>query len=314
MGLKETMGAAQGHPLPCLPSLISPSLISFANEFGLLGLFWEQYPSGPVLPYRKAFIAPEALIDGRSGKLRMLDPATEGSERLLALQNRVDESKGGFFKTTRDMLGTAVNDFVAQPSEVRVYPRVDGRHMLPEGWSEHQPLYWNDIQEMYDVLLVLDGRSSTGVSVLSRSEDIALWGVCLDFFPFPSGEPREHPVASLNGEASIDDSSTAALLTKLRGSLEGTVSPYPMIGKSGRLEPGWKCRNLMSAMYLMLYLDKTGEAEYRKCQAPDCGRLFRARPSSTRLYCPNPEDPSKPSKCGSRVTSRRNRDHLRQQL
>jgi hypothetical protein len=54
----------------------------------------------------------------------------------------------------------------------------------------------------------------------------------------------------------------------------------------------------------------TGGYEYphgTKLQAPGCGRLFRAGPNSTRVYCPNPNDPQKASLCGSRVTTQRNR-------
>ena len=93
--------------------------------------------------------------------------------------------------------------------------------------------------------------------------------------------------------------------------MQGAVSPCPMEGKEGRLEQGWWCRNQLAALYLMVFLDKTAATAYRRCQAPGCGRLFRAGPHSKRIYCPNPNDPRKASLCGSRVTTQRNRARKR---
>lgn len=56
-------------------------LIAFAGRYGLLGLFHEQY-SQPILPRRKCWVAPEAVIE--HGELRRVDPATEGTELSAA--------------------------------------------------------------------------------------------------------------------------------------------------------------------------------------------------------------------------------------
>ncbi len=48
------------------------------------------------------------------------------------------------------------------------------------------------------------------------------------------------------------------------------VSPRPLAGEGGRIEPDWWCRNLLLALYLMVYLDKSGHSEYRRCDAPGC--------------------------------------------
>lgn len=311
LGLKEARREMRRDPMPFLRKLYS-----FANRYGHLGLFWEEYPAGPVLPYGKVFVAPEAIVDGRSGRLRLLDPGTEGKERLLALQDRLDEEKyGPFFRSRRDAVSeTFGTDPIALPSELVCFLAIEEELPQPNGPSR-RGVPWSVVQEDYDALLVLDGRSFTGVSVLCRREYIPLWGFHIDTFPFPSGEQRAFPVVHQDVEMLIPDSTDEYLLSKLQNALGGgAVSPYPMIGQDGQMEQGWYCRNHLSALYLMVYLDKTGEAEYRKCQAPDCGRLFRAKPGSTRIYCPHPEGPSKPSKCGSRVTTQKSRERQRRKL
>jgi hypothetical protein len=56
----------------------------FAWKYGLLGIFEEDYLQRPVRPRSTFLIAPEAIIDGQ-GKLRRVDPATEGKDLLLDL-------------------------------------------------------------------------------------------------------------------------------------------------------------------------------------------------------------------------------------
>src|SRR5215217_2910337 len=58
----------------------------FANRYGLLGLFYERY-SAPILPENKSFALPEAVID-KGGRLRQVDPATQGLEVLLNFLER----------------------------------------------------------------------------------------------------------------------------------------------------------------------------------------------------------------------------------
>jgi hypothetical protein len=154
---------------------------------------------------------------------------------------------------------------------------------------------------------VADGRSFTGVSVLCRSEPVHLWERCLELFPSPSGDNAQQITAASDREESPVESSDEYLAVTSRIMMKGAVSPCPVLGEKGRLEQGWWCRNQLSALHLMVYLDKTADTDYRRCQAPGCGRLFRAGPNSTRIYCPYPKDPQKASICGSRVTSQRNR-------
>jgi hypothetical protein len=290
MGLKESM-----------PDLIEfhRGLYSFANEYGLLGLFWDDHPTGPILPFGKKFVAPEALVDGR-GRLRLLDPASEGKELLFKLQDRKAKEYGleGHYKGVLDSYKAAGSDPVALPSELVVFPKI--YQNLPPDGSDYRPVPWDQAKQKYGALLVADGRTYTGVSVLYRSEPLSLWELCLKVFPFPSGEPG------------LSESSDEYLLVSLTMAFEGgAVFPYPVVGEDGQLEQGWWCRDALSALYLMVYLDKTGDTTYRRCEAPGCGRLFRTGPNSTRVYCPHPEDPKKPSLCGSRVTSQRHRERQR---
>ena len=236
-GLKEARRDMRRDPMPFLRGLYS-----FVNEYGLLGQFWEAYPAGPVLPYGKVFVAPEALVDGRSGRLRLLDPATEGKDRLLALQDRLDETKyGAFFRTSRDDVSrTFGTDPVALPSELVLFPVIDEQLPQPNGPSR-RGVPWNVVQEEHDALLVLDGRSFTGVSVLCHSEYTPLWGVHIDFFPFPSGKQEACPLVPEGGEVPVPDSSDEYLLMSLRGALEGAVSPYPVVGHDGQMEHGLGC-------------------------------------------------------------------------
>jgi hypothetical protein len=283
-------------------------LYSFGNEFGLLGLFWDKYPSGPVLPFEKEFVAPEAVVDARHGRLRLLDPATEGKELLIKLQDRMDKEydTGGYIERLRRSHQAAGTDPVALPSEAVVFPKVYGN--LPSDGSDYRPLPWDEAKQEYGALLVADGRSFTGVSVLCRSEPIHRWMWCLKMFPSPSGERAEQITTGPEGEKRPLDSSDEYLQVVSGMRMQGAVSPYPMVDEEGVLEQGWWCRNQLSALYLMVYLDKTADTDYRRCQAPRCGRLFRAGPNSTRVYCPHPEDPSKQSRCGQRDTTRRARE------
>jgi hypothetical protein len=88
------------------------------------------------------------------------------------------------------------------------------------------------------------------------------------------------------------------------------VSPCPYVAATDEdvYRSGWRCPTLLKAMYLMLHLDREAGNKILKCKARDCPNYFRAPPQSKRKYCPHPEDPSKPSKCGSRVTSQRSRE------
>src|SRR5215218_1884089 len=68
------------------PDLYRTALQVFTTTYGLLGLFYERY-SAPILPEKKIFVLPEAVID-KGGRLRRVDPATRGVELLLDLLER----------------------------------------------------------------------------------------------------------------------------------------------------------------------------------------------------------------------------------
>jgi hypothetical protein len=216
-----------------------------------------------------------------------------------------DRNTDGYLKGRRDFYQAAGTDPIALPSEVVVFPKVHSNH--PSDGSDYRPVPWDEAKKKYGALLVVDGRSYTGVSVLCRSEPLNLWQMCLRWFPSPSGEHAEQVITAPGGEKRPLDTTDEHLQVVSGMKMQGAVSPCPMVSEEGRLEQGWWCRNQLSALYLMVYLDKTADTDYRRCQAPGCGRLFRAGPNSTRIYCPNPNDPRKASLCGSRVTSQRNR-------
>jgi hypothetical protein len=43
------------------------------------------------------------------------------------------------------------------------------------------------------------------------------------------------------------------------------VSPYTTVGEDGEFWRGWRCRSLLQAMYLMVYLEFTGGNKVRRC-------------------------------------------------
>jgi len=76
------------------------------------------------------------------------------------------------------------------------------------------------------------------------------------------------------------------------------VSPYTSVGKDGRLGRGWRCRSLLQAMYLMVYLDFTGGNRVRRCARRLCGAYFRLGAHES-AYCSKT--------CTSWATTRRSR-------
>jgi hypothetical protein len=127
-GLKESLLRHEKEPMRFMQDLYS-----FVNEYGLLGMFWHDYPAGPVLPAGKEFVAPEALVDSR-GRLRSLDPATEGQDFLSKLQERKERDcgleVGQLFGRRRASYKAAGRDLVALPSELVVFA---GQGQAPGG-------------------------------------------------------------------------------------------------------------------------------------------------------------------------------------
>jgi len=216
-----------------------------------------------------------------------------------------DRNTDGYLKWRRDSHQAASRDPIALPSELVVFPRVYDN--LPSDGSDYRPVPWDEAKKKYGALLVADGRSYTGVSVLCRSEPIHLLQMCLRWFPSPSGEHMEQIATAPDRGKSPPDSSDEYLQVLSNMKTQGAVYSHWTMSEEGGLEPGWWCRNQLAALYLTVCLDKSANADYRGCQARGCGRLFRAGPNSTRVYCPHPDDPQKASPCGSRVTSQRYR-------
>ncbi len=116
----------------------------FAGQYGLLGLAPLFEPDG--------FVAPNAAVLG--GRLRRVDPATEGKRLLEDLLNRRD---GPSSTVRRARFGK----FLEMPRDV-----------IREQACED-----------YGLVVLLDEASETGVSMLSTQEPISVWEHELKSFP-----------------------------------------------------------------------------------------------------------------------------------
>jgi hypothetical protein len=142
------------------PHLFHKTLKLFVDQYGLLGLFQENYVPHPVLPPSRMYIAPEAVIDKR-GRLRRIDPSTQGRELVLKLKE--DEK---WFTATPDLKLHGVDpetltkevweSSVAAPSEVRLVPRVPEFRPWLEEESNGELAPWEAIKEQFGALLILD--------------------------------------------------------------------------------------------------------------------------------------------------------------
>lgn len=236
----------------------------FATKYGLLGVFEEEYQWPPIVPHGKFVIAPEALIDSQ-GKLREVDPDTEGKELVW----RALADKGRTFSddlATWDMKHAPI----ALPSEIQVMPKSPFVGHFSSPAARHiQPVPWEVIKENFGVLLVQDEESYTRVSVLCTREPLQRWRSSLASFP--------------SGDMAVDQSlshSYSALNWRLR-----QVSPYLRLGEDGNLKGDWHYRSLLQAMYVMLWLDVTGDNTIRKCQSRGCPYYFRVGAQSKSKYC-----------------------------
>jgi hypothetical protein len=257
------------------PELFHKALILFAEEYGLLGAFEQDYLEQPMLPEGKNLVAPEAQIDYREGRLQRLDPATIGKDLLM-----IKVGQRGW------LLNRDWRSQIALPSEVRFsakHPILDS-----EWWPTFQPprpvVPWEEIQEDFGALFILDDASFTGVSILCTREPLARWRHSFAFFP--SGDT---PVEQL-----IDNEGFPSFNAFLQ-----EVSPRVVIGEDGNLDRSWYCRTLIQAMYAMLYLDLTGGNTIRKCQSGGCPNSFRVGSQSKSKYCSE--------RCANRASTRRGR-------
>lgn len=261
------------HKLSIQRRLFDKAANLFANEHGLLGLFYE-YCSDHIAPPGKFWVAPNAVVE--NGRMRRMDPETEGKERL---ERFLYKKYGPSAKTGKEIyLGSSL----ALPEELGFYPT--GRLASefpgsvafgapPGGWV----LTWEEVEEEYGVAALLDPDAERGVSIVPTKERLASWELeCENFpnVPYDSG-----------------------MVEGLNESVAG-VSPYTSVGEDGEFGRWWRCRSLLQAMYLMVYLDFTGGNKVRRCKRPDCQSYYRL--GAHESDCCSKE-------CTSVMTSRRNR-------
>jgi hypothetical protein len=233
----------------------------FANEYGLLGLFHHQY-SAPILPDIKVVISPEAIVE--NGRLRRVDPATEGLELVAKAVNDSRYPSAPRF-TKEDHVLVAMPDEVSFGTKNR-FPYPDdpsGRPLWPG-----PPKRWEEVRAGFDALFVLDPARRTKASVLVQKESIISWGRELKYFPPPPYEQEQLPS-----------------LAWILGDWLADVSPIAELGEHGELRQNWRCNTLLQAMYLMLFLDLTGGSRLRECASHDCSNYYRLGPQSNSKYC-----------------------------
>lgn len=141
---------------------------------------------------------------------------------------------------------------------------------------------WGQIQEEFGALLILDLATFKGVSVLCTREPIRRWELGLRFFP--SGDT---PI----DELILDPDYGTSLNSHLQ-----EVSPYAFLGENGDLERGWHYRNLLQAMYVMLFSDLTGGRTIKKCESQGCPNYFRIGSQGKSKYCSG--------RCANRASTR----------
>jgi hypothetical protein len=263
----------------------SNDLISFAEQYGLLGAFEEEYVGAPVLPDGKTLVAPEAVIDER-GQLQHIDPATEGKEELFKLLKSLGHFSGGHspWRPLDDSEYKVAYETMALPSEI-TFP-IRGPHLggLERSVESRRLMPWEGIRKYFGGLTILDDKAPEGVSVLCTREPLHYWEVGFRFFP--SGAP--------SGALELDEDGYAFLNAFLE-----EVSPRAFIGEDGNLERGWRYRNLLQAMYVMLFLDLTGGNTIKKCKRRRCSNYFRVGSQSKSIYCT--------PRCASAASTRKGR-------
>jgi hypothetical protein len=125
-------------------------LISFAEQYSLLGAFEEEYVVTPVLPNGKTLVAPEAVIDERR-RLRHIDPATEGKEELFKLLKPLGHFSGGHspWRSLDDREYKVAYETMALPAEITFAIR--GPHLggLERSVESPQLLSWEGIRKYF---------------------------------------------------------------------------------------------------------------------------------------------------------------------
>jgi hypothetical protein len=77
------------------------------------------------------------------------------------------------------------------------------------------------------------------------------------------------------------------------------VSPRVLLGEDGNLKRGWHYSSLLQAMYIMMWLDLTGDNTIKKCQSGGCPNYFRVGSQSKSRYCSD--------RCANRASTRMRR-------
>jgi hypothetical protein len=259
----------------------------FAHVYGFLGFFGEAFAT-PLLPARAdpsfSWVAPDTLID-QAGKLREIDPKTEGKQLLQELL----EERDGPFRWARVKLK---GNNLAWPGELR-FPilGVDrgefGLDKPSSGWQHSGTRSYDEVRELFGISFVLDVQARGGVSIVATREPLNFWLAELrKFWPMPPGPAYF--------DQALED-----------------VSPRAVANEEGGLASSWRCPSLLKAAYLMLYLDEISSVRLLKCQAPNCPEHYRAGPlSRDSLYCPPPPGREQ-SKCASRASSAMYRERQR---
>lgn len=248
-------------------------IASFARKYGLLGAFYEDFQPDPLLPKAKAWVAPEAVIS-EGGRLRLVDPATEGKELLIKVLEPTGIFSAGHNRHNRlpdSFERRAAYESMALPSETKF--AFKSLHVDRTEWpsAPRQFVPWEEIKRYFGALLILDERSSNGVSVLCTREPLRRWESSFGFFPSRKAE---------SGNLELDYSSYHFLNSYLED-----ISPHALIGEDGSLVRSWRYSNLLQVMALMLFWDLTGGNTIKKCQRRGCPYYFRIGSQSGSKYC-----------------------------
>jgi CGNR zinc finger len=235
-------------------------LVDFANKYGLIGTFHQLY-SAPTLPSGKLWVAPDAKIT-KEGKLEELNPEKNGFDLLEKLLRR-QESVSKDWRLAREL--------VAMPQDLTFFPT---RELLPADRPDAsgrtydpRPEPWEKVKGTFGARMIIDEHTPTHAAVLCTREHASS-----ALFALPNERIFQAMVA--------DPKRWANYLNK---GLVG-VSPYLAFDVDGRMERSWRCPSLIQAIYLMFYLDYTGNSTIRKCASRDCANYFRSD-NPKRKYC-----------------------------
>ncbi len=263
-----------------------------------MGLFQEEF-GAPLLPEREVGwlvrVAPDAVID-ESGRLRGIDPVTEGKRLLEELLRKRDRQiyaeRGELHLWEPEKLVLTQKELIL-PGELRFQKRATD--FVRSGFSRPslsdpdrgRVFTYEDVQRRYAIRVVFDRRAGTGVSIVSTREPVGAWRDELRSFAQPLS------------------------LGRLNRHLEG-VNPRAVVGEDGRVASSWYCPSLLKALHLMRYLDVTTGTRMQRCVAPGCYNYFRVGPRGRpSMYCPPPPG-QKQSNCASRASSAMYRERKRQ--